>query len=256
VYSRPVISNEPVGNTRRHPRGKGPSVARSLRALLLLAGGWAAVAACSSSDKGAPPAPQPMLDSGHHQEAGVKFACTNPQDFLSYDGQPTGFVLCANNANGTLWHRTAIQACPSKLPRAYTCTGVGSGTDAGRQLGLCITDADCSATVEGHCQTTQRNGSCSCYPGCKSDADCGTGKVCVCGDPTGQCVPAHCLSDAECGPGKLCLSASDGACGLVFACQAVEDLCAGDRDCKQAPYSQCTFTGMHRECKKPPACGF
>lgn len=214
-----------------------------------------ALAACSSSDK-APATPMtPPVEAGHHEEAGVRFACENPQDRLSsVDQQPTGYVVCANGNNGP-FHRPEIKECASSLPRSTSCTGVGSQTDAGRQLGYCRQDTDCTQSPEGYCTVTQRNTTCSCYYGCKSDADCGPGKICLCGTPSGECVKALCTSDADCGPGKLCLSASDGACGKVFACQSKDDLCAGDKECTSGAYVQCTFSGDHRQCKIPPNCG-
>jgi hypothetical protein len=255
VYIRRVFHSTELGQRPRRLHGRHLTLAaRAACFLFLVAGGWATVAGCSSSDQGAPPPAVQPVEAGHHQEAGVKFACTNPQDFLSFDGQPTGYILCSNGVSGPL-HRQEIKACPSTLPRSTTCIGVGSGTDAGHALGDCKNDTDCTTGIEGHCQTTQRNTACACYYGCKADADCGAGKVCVCGNMTGECVKATCTSDADCGPGKLCLSASDGACSKVYACQSVKDTCAGDKECK-GQYSQCTFTGDHRECKQPPNCGF
>ena len=227
-----------------------------MRFIAVLVSGFVFVGGCgSSSDKpaasgtgGAPP------DAGQ-KEAGVKYTCEQPMDLLSsVDHAPTGFVLCANSAGG-LMHRTEIKACGSLLPRTATCQGVGSGTDSGTALGYCKTDADCTTKGEGFCTVTQRNATCSCYYGCKADADCGPGNVCVCGNPTGECHIAQCTSDADCGAGKLCLSAPDGHCRTIFVCQTVKDLCAGDRDCTNSSYSQCTFTGDHRECQQPKNCG-
>jgi hypothetical protein len=164
-------------------------------------------------------------------------------------------VICANSNSGLALHRTAIQQCASRLPRSDTCRGVGSGTDAGAQLGLCRTDSDCTIDTEGYCQTTARVSACSCYYGCRADADCTADRICVCnGSLTGECILAQCKSDADCPRGALCLSASDGACRRIFACQNPKDTCAGDKDCPPA-YSQCTFDGDHRTCKAPPACG-
>jgi hypothetical protein len=210
---------------------------------------------CSSSDKApAPSTPGPGAMEAGHEEAGVKYTCKAPMDLMTgIDTNPTGFVVCANGVGGPL-HRTEIKECPSALPRSTTCFGVGSGTDSGAALGICKSDSDCTTGHEGHCQTTQRAATCACYYGCKSDADCSADRICVCGNPTGQCELAKCRSDADCGPGKLCLSASNGACSTVFACQTVKDTCAGDRDCPPT-YSQCTFDGDHRVCKAPPNCG-
>jgi hypothetical protein len=214
---------------------------------------FAALGGCSSSDKG-PDSTTGAVEAGH-QEAAVKFKeCKQPQDLLSgVDNAPTGFVVCSNSNNSLALHRAEIKQCASRLPRAVsTCTGIGSGTDAGAGIGICRSDADCTAGVEGHCILS--SGACSCSYGCKTDADCTSDRVCVCGDPTGQCVLAQCKSDAECGAGNLCLASSDGACRREFACQNAKDLCAGDKDCPPS-YSQCTLEGDHRVCKAPPNCG-
>lgn len=229
-----------------------------MRGSVLVLAGLAALSGCSSSDSkptggggtgGAP------AEAG--REAGVQFPCKAPESILGIvDQQPTGFVRCKNSVVD-VYHRTEIKACESLLPRTLACHGVGSGTDAGIQLGLCGSDSDCKTGPEGYCTTTQRNASCSCYYGCKADSDCPPGNICECGNPTGQCKPAHCTSDAQCAPGFLCLSSSDGGCGTVYACQTAKDLCAGDLDCNKFPeYSQCAFTGDHRECVIPKNCGF
>jgi len=218
--------------------------------------GITALSGCSSSDNGtkggAGGAP---VDAGH-EAASVVIACKSPKDVLSaVDQQPTGFVSCANGRYPPI-HRAQVKDCASGLPRTLQCIGFGSGTDSGQQLGYCKSDSDCKAKPEGYCQTTQRNATCSCYYGCKTDSDCPANNLCECGNPTGTCVAEQCKSDADCGAGKLCLSANDGDCGTVFACQSPDDQCAGDLDCTKFPgYSQCTFTGTHRECKQPRNCG-
>lgn len=215
---------------------------------------FAALGGCSS-DKGTD-STKGAVEAGH-QEAAVKYLeCKNPQDLKSaVDQAPTGFVMCANSVGANALHRTEIKECITKLPRAVSsCTGIGSGTDSGAAIGICRTDAECTNGPQGYCGVTTKSPACSCHYGCKSDADCPSDRICVCGDPTGECVLAQCKSDAECGAGSLCISASDGACRRVFACQNAKDLCAGDRDCPPN-YSQCTLEGDHRVCKAPPNCG-
>jgi hypothetical protein len=217
----------------------------------LLAQCFVALGGCGSSEKTPPPAAGPQ-DTG--AEAQIKYLdCDQPQDHLSgVDNAPTGFVICANSNNSLSLHRREVKECATAVPRASTCTGVGSGTDSGAQIGLCRSDADCTAQTQGYCALT--SGACSCHAGCKADSDCSADRLCVCGNPTGQCVLAQCRSDADCSPGSLCLSASDGACRRVFACQNPKDACAGDKDCPPS-YSQCTLEGDHRVCKAPPNCG-
>ena len=222
-----------------------------LRGATLIAICFATIGGCNSSDKAPPPAAPG--DSGK-AEAQIKYlACDQPQDLLSgVDNAPTGYVICANSNNALALHRREVRDCASALPRSSTCTGIGSGTDSGAQIGICRSDADCKDDTEGYCNLTA--GACACHYGCKSDADCPSDRVCVCGNPSGDCVLAKCRSDADCSPGSLCLASSDGACRRIFACQHPEDLCAGDKDC-DPNYSQCTLQGDRRVCKAPPPCG-
>lgn len=226
------------------------------RIAAIIAGVFATLGGCSSSDKGPAATTVPVEGGGHHEAAVSYKECKGPQVLLSgVDSSPTGYTLCTNSNNGLSMHRQEVSACPSKLPRTNTCTGLGSGTDAGAQIGICRSDADCTQGPEGHCTTNSKSPSCSCFYGCKTDADCTSDRICVCtGELTGECILAKCKSDADCSPGSLCLSASDGACRRIFACQAADDACAGDKDCPPA-YSQCTFDGTHRVCKAPPNCG-
>jgi hypothetical protein len=72
-----------------------------------------------------------------------------------------------------------------------------------------------------------------CATGCRTDADCGVGQLCYCGDPIGQCVQASCRTDSDCGSGYHCISYSTCAGGgeIGFACQTATDFCANDSDC-------------------------
>jgi len=222
-----------------------------IRGTTLAALCFAALGGCGS-DKTPPPATPPE-DSGN-AEAQIRYLeCEQPEDLLSaVDNAPTGYVICANSNNALSLHRQDVRECASALPRASTCTGIGSGTDSGAAIGICRSDADCTSQTQGYCALTA--GACSCHAGCKTDADCASDRVCVCGAPVGESVLAKCRSDADCSPGSLCLSASDGACRRIFACQHPQDACAGDKDCPPM-YSQCTLEGDRRVCKAPPNCG-
>jgi hypothetical protein len=74
--------------------------------------------------------------------------------------------------------------------------------------------------------------------GCIKDSDCGTGKICVCGQPS-MCADATCTSDADCGAGFVCRGYSTSQCegpGVVlpngFACQTTGDACLTHQQCK------------------------
>ncbi|MFT3768917.1 MAG: ferritin-like domain-containing protein [Minicystis sp.] len=173
---------------------------------------------------------------------GLKPPCKDPEPVL-IDGKPTGYVDCAGN-----WtHRESITTCPSKLPTTATCQQQGAGGGSG----ACATDADCTAQPNGHCELVGGPfASCTCTYGCTTDADCGQGRICVCGDPIGTCVHAECQSDADCGNG-LCATYTEnpGCGGIAYACQSAEDECTSDSTCLGG--KMCTWTGSHRVCVSP-----
>lgn len=175
------------------------------------------------------------------------FPCDDPGP-AQVAGKDTGFVFCT----GGPVHRPKRQECPSKLPRATTCeaTGENAGTSS------CSTDADCKDAPNGFCRLGLPGPppTCGCGYGCTSDADCGEGNMCLCGDPVGKCVQASCKSDADC-HGLLCTQYSFGpSCSIDgFACQNERDGCLIDDDCERG--TPCLFDGDHRSCS-PPTCFF
>ncbi len=155
-----------------------------------------------------------------------------------------GWLRCDNG----MLHRATMGTCPSSLPRPYPVSippGYAGSADAGvgaypAQLS-CRQDSDCTANAYGHCDWLHGQVSGSyCNDGCVVDADCGAGKVCVCGSLVGQCAPALCATDADCA-GRLCgdYVSSPGCGGMAFACQTEADECAAGSDCTEHPY--CTL---------------
>jgi hypothetical protein len=179
------------------------------------------------------------------------YPCINPTPVL-VQGTDTGFVQCDSG----FVHRAVVHACPSSLPRAGVCGQPSPfpGPDGGPAG--CTTDSACTAQPNGFCSQFDPTGGfpvggCTCYYGCKTDADCGAGQMCLCGDPVGVCVPASCKSDADCGPGLLCtMSAPLGTCPSAppFACQSPADSCGGSKDCPQTSgASVCGYAnGLHQ----------
>ena len=192
-------------------------------------------------------------DGGGDSGDAGRSVCENPTPRIGTDGQPTGFVDCANGFS----HRVEKRTCSSTLPRSTIC---GDGTpvgDAGLASGLCSKDSDCKDAPNGYCQLSAGLATgCYCSYGCTTDADCGAGYVCGCADPVGVCVPtANCTVDADCGPGLLCITSSDfGGCGVTFACQVASDTCASPADCPvDAP--KCVYNTDHHECSIGHPCG-
>lgn len=101
-------------------------------------------------------------------------------------------------------------------------------------------------------------------PATATDADCGPGQVCMCGeDPVvvgwavHTCVPADCRSDADCTEGQLCVVPRAGTVCESYAprlydpptCTTVHDGCRSDDwcDCQQAG-EVCVFASQHLYC--------
>jgi hypothetical protein len=154
-----------------------------------------------------------------------RFPCNNP--LLSIDSP--GYVFCDNGST----IRQTVETCPSKLPRAEPAPTYSP------ELGGCQYDADCTELPNGYCASggnefggDQAPGT-YCYYGCTTDAECGTGMICVCGDPIGHCAQATCASDADCAPGFHCADYdASGGCDIQgFACQKPADSCMVDVDC-------------------------
>ncbi|WP_437979642.1 ferritin-like domain-containing protein [Sorangium sp. So ce117] len=167
------------------------------------------------------------------------FACDDPEPIVVAD-QDTGYVRCADG-----WiHRAEVVTCPSPLPRAKACADPSGAT------GNCKSDADCTEQPHGYCDVMTGGEvapGCFCQYGCTTDADCGEGQICLCGDPVGQCVPSRCTSDQDCGK-LLCSSyvLHPGCGGTAFACQTPADECASDQDCSGD--EQCSLEALRHTC--------
>jgi len=176
--------------------------------------------------------------SGH---TSLKFPCKNPQP-VTVSGVDTGYDEC----EGGFMRRRQVVDCPSLLPRSAACTGADAGASG------CTTDSDCTDQENGYCNPSQPGGALGCYCryGCRTDADCGSGRICVCTDSVGYCAQSNCKNDASCAGDYQCTSyVTDPGCGgTAFACQAAGDTCASDSDC-QAGY-QCSHDGTHHVCQQ------
>jgi hypothetical protein len=182
-----------------------------------------------------------------------------------------GFAQCSN---GLLHRQFAGDACPSSLPRAsaFAPEVLLALEQAARNAGYaefeipflyeCREDTDCSALPNGYCDLTQPEGwtgSASftqCRYACSTDADCGGGTLCECGEPGARCVTARCFEDAECGAGRRC-APYDATPGCEFEsriweCQRPDDECSLDVHCGEA--QACIFIEGRRRCA-PPICG-
>ncbi len=148
------------------------------------------------------------------------FPCNNPRPLVS---AATGYVICDNGSV----QRPKVAECPSSIPRPDV---VPNPT----MLDTCTKDADCTDQPFGYClQAPPGAAGAFCQYGCVKDSDCGSGQICLCGDPVGRCAVATCTFDGDCEPGYGCQS-YDGSRGcdvLQFACQTPQDTCGGVNDC-------------------------
>jgi hypothetical protein len=194
----------------------------------------------------------PLAGCSRAKEEPRGFPCEDPGPVLIAD-KDTGFAFCT----GGPVHRPKSQACPSKLPRSFECKIAPDDHSS------CVTDADCSDSPDGFCQHNPPGSfppGCGCAYGCTTDAQCGEGAICLCGDPVGRCAQASCTTDADCG-GLLCASyTSNPGCDITaFACQNELDECMTDKDCMEG--TQCTvlqsaLEGAALRICSPPLCVF
>lgn len=141
-------------------------------------------------------------------------------------GQELGLALCEA---GVLARREAI-ACP--VLQDEGCEGCVAG--------------DCAALPGSYCGLTPR-GICSCIAGCSVDADCGDGRLCLCGDDRGRCVEASCRTPSDCA-GAPCLGGvrCSGE-NIYFACSLPDDGCCTAAECAEG--LDCVgFAGQPRTC--------
>lgn len=186
---------------------------RAFRAALFSALGLPSFVACGGATAG----PEEKTRPGPFLEC--------PPGSGDLTGHP-GYASC-----GSALHRPAKVTCPgpSREP-GYVCQ-VPHG---GAAYSSCTVDDDCHERPYGSCEfmTTDQSG-CSCTYGCSTDADCGSGMICLCGERHGYCTRATCTVDADCKDGALCLTHDDlpGCNGRAFACQSEGDACIDDGDC-------------------------
>ena len=138
----------------------------------------------------------------------------------------TGLEQCSRGYQ----RRVGPANCPSSVPRTAPIPAYNAAIDQ------CEHDADCSTATYGryaHCGARSGGFARACVEGCKLDADCEPGNVCLCGDPVGRCVRAGCSTGDDCAPGFDCASfAADPGCfSTQFACQSAADSCGADGDC-------------------------
>lgn len=147
--------------------------------------------------------------------------CGVSTPILSASGEETGYERCESGA----LHRVKAVTCTTTVPRPEAC--VPSGSDPG----TCHTDADCP--THATCDADPWFGGCVCTQGCATDADCGDGYLCRCGEPTGRCEWTGCTTDADCGDGLLCIEQLGCEFGgpQRFACQTAQDTCDDQGDC-------------------------
>jgi hypothetical protein len=187
-------------------------------------------------------------------KSSVARPCEDPMPVLNSKGEPAGFERCASGGS----HRVSAEECTIRLPRE---DDVCEGGDLGGST--CQSDADCTDREYGTCRPQPQSDACACDYGCRTDADCSGGGVCLCGELSGTCQPATCHTDADCEEGFQCRGFQDSTVTSTFAicdavrfeCQTADDTCQDNSDCSRSSGELCVAdsTGAHH-CMQVP-CG-
>ncbi len=150
------------------------------------------------------------------------FPCVNPKPIV-INGVDVGVDNCDNG----MVRRRAVVACPAFVPDPNSTCSVGSGSTNG-----CQSDNDCVGKGDGPCLPGLGTPWCFCQQTCQTDADCGTGSVCLCGPSYGTCMSATCTDSHDCTVGDCVTHDTNPGCGgKALACQTADDLCGGPKDC-------------------------
>jgi hypothetical protein len=130
-------------------------------------------------------------------------------------------------------HRETAEVCPHERPPGRR----GPATDG------CKADSECTQGKNGRCNGHGGGHAIAVnecdYDACFTDADCGSGSLCLCGTSGNWCARALCRTDADCGEGGAC-SSSEGS----YACHTADDACVNTDDCpRQSGYStECAYS--------------
>ena len=150
------------------------------------------------------------------------YPCVNPKPIM-VNGVDVGVDTCDNG----MVRRREVVACPAFVPDPNSTCSIGSGSTNG-----CQSDNDCVGKGDGPCLPGLGTPWCFCQQTCKTDADCGTGSVCLCGPSYGTCMTATCTDSHDCKVGDCVTHDTNPGCGgKALACQTAEDLCGGPKDC-------------------------
>ncbi len=180
--------------------------------------------------------------------------CEDPDPMIGGDGQPTGYVRCADGSVNR------VDALPIDvehfLGQVPACTA--------DEDPACVSERDCTDAPDGACaQFSNEFGPwCACAYLCSTDADCEDGQVClhpkVYGYEWPSCVDATCTTNADCPSGE-CGVWMQESCDLVragLACRGEEDDCRTMYDCRvpDSHGNHCVFGIEHFVCDTWHAC--
>jgi hypothetical protein len=174
-----------------------------------------------------------MSDSGTNDDAGAapdaalpdagpaSDAAVGPPFFPCTEAIPTSSGLERCDPHGYL-RRVGPATCTPRAPRTSFLQSAYPDLDE------CSLDSECEHLSLGRCEKREGGNTLVCVAGCETDADCEEGRVCLCGDSVGRCVPAACDNAAACAPGYECRLAEtvSGCPSMRFECQTPEDTCA------------------------------
>lgn len=168
-------------------------------------------------------------------QAGETLDCALPESLIYANGEPTGFVRCADGAVNR------IEALPVPAPAELPAC---AGDEMSRG---CDRDDECAEGPKGFCAHFEpaKGGSlCACTYHCTDDADCEEGEVCLASEVSGiganaACWPASCDEAADCPSTECGLSIVWRGCshaGGLDCRDTLVDSCRTDDDCDTAEF--------------------
>lgn len=184
--------------------------------------------------------------------------CGGEADSLGSGGIPAIEFPCDENArlegglrcDGGVLHRETAGACARRWSTRASHGSASLGSAYGFE---CENDDHCTLAPYGHCVLDDTL--LTCVYGCRTDDECDSSQLCLCGAGGGRCVSALCHTDAECGPENRCVGYEECS-DTHFICENPTDECRAASECLAGEdcVGEVSLTGVSSRACKGAAC--